>query len=577
MESPALNSKIKRFLPFGLLLSAALFVYWNSFSGVFLWDDEFGIVVNAPVRAFGPFLDFFTDQMYAGAGYSSNYWRPLPLVIFSFLWHFFDGSVIPFHVVNTLLHAANTCFFFLFFRRLFDKTIPAFLAAFVFAVHPLNTEAIAYMSGIADPLAAFFMLLGANFYVRARKNEKHGRLLRLGTFLSFILALLSKESALMMPALLLLSDMFAERKILRSWKDTLPFFRTSLPLFFTAGMYIFLRLTIFDFSTNPLFPAQTFFERLLSFSYSYFLYLSLLFAPLHLHMERILPPVQSAFAVPVSGGILLFAASLFLAKNQFNKRPEVSFGLAWFFIALLPNANIFFGSVAPIAEHWLYLSLPAFFFALFSLTDELFVKENAKWLFVAVLSVWVGWLSALTIERNRDWANPIALYTATLRENPKSHRILANLGNEYQSRGEYGKALKLYEKSIKVQPNNTIAYANIGKVYLLLGNEEKALWNLRRSLEISPIGSPAFGVLLQRHMMKKEYEKAQDLLENRIKYLSDDPLEMQKMLLLLSRVAEKKGDTILQKQYEKMFDDIAAEEEGKRNGAMDSILTFLFP
>ena len=567
---------IKKALPYTLLMLAVMAVYANSLWGKFVWDDDYGIVLNSSVRDFGSLFSFFNNQMYAGAGMNSNYWRPMLLIIFSFQWHTFGTWFPAYHILNVALHGINACLIFFLFRKIFKRRNIAFFSALVFAVHPLNTEAIAYISGLADPLAVFFMLMGTIWYVRARNDEENRRLLLLGTFLAFILALMSKESAIVMPGLLLLSDIFSERNKIKAWKDAIPLVKTSLPYFGILAFYILLRITIFNFLPGSLSSPDSLGIRMLSFSHAFVLYLELLFAPLHLHMERVLPATQGTFTPIVVIGVVFLLASLSLIITQFKKRPEISFGLAWFFIAVSPNANIFFANVAPMAEHWLYLSLPGFFFAIFVFLDDAIKKMNARKIIFVFFLAWLAWIGTLTVAQNRVWHDPISLYLSILSENHGSYRVLTNIGSEYEQIGNHEKALYYYAQSLKIRPNSSITLANIGKVYLPLGKTEEALRYFKYSVNVSPTDSPAFGPLLQYYMTHKEYENARMLLEQRLTKLTD-PFEQQKILLALSRVAENEGNDTLSKQYEKRFDDIGAEQEKLQNGAQNSFINFLFP
>jgi hypothetical protein len=548
-------------LPLSVLIFFVFVVYSNSLWNEFVWDDYAGIVTNTYVHNFD-FLNFFSKSLTDGANAPTTFWRPLILVVFSGLWHFFGDLVVPYHLVNILLHSANASLFFLLFLRIFRRRIPAFLAALVFAVHPLNTEAITYISGIGDPLSVFFMLLGANFYARAIQDQKRQKLLFSGTALVFLLALLSKESALIFPIILLLCGLFIRRENLKTWKDAIVVAQTTLPFFAISAFYVLARKSIFDFSENApdILNLFSFHDRFLTFCGVFVSYLQLLFAPLHLHMEWMLPTVKSASEPKTLFGIFLLFGIIILIVTQFKKRPAVSFGFLWFLIALFPNSNLLFGMAAFGAEHWLYFSFSGFFFALFSLADEFVVKENAKLFFIVFLSIWVGWLSALTVERNRDWQDTITLFTSTLQESPRSYRANMSLGNGYYDIGRYDDAKYYYERTLGLYPNSYSAYARLGTLSLRLNKHDEAIRYYEHSVQIDSVNSPAFYPLLEEYLQNKEYGKAEKVLGERSEKTKDRE-EAKRGFVTLAVIAKQNGDMEKEAMYYAQAQKIASEKE----------------
>ena len=531
------------------LLFAVFAVYENSFKNKFVWDDEGGITANTYVHNF-EFLNFFSGAIYDGVGDVSNFWRPLVLTVFAVEWKMFGLFPGGYHVVNTLLHGFDAILVFYLLRLLFGRTTIAFLAALVFAVHPLNTEAITYISGIADPLAGFFMLLGTIWYIKSEENEDKKRTYIFGTVACFLLALLSKESAIVMPGFLLLADIFSKREKLHSWKDLAPSFKKLIPFVAIFAVYVLLRLTVLDFlkEVMPITGTLSFSERILTFARVFATYIGLMFAPLHLHMEWNVPIVNTLRDSQTIGGLLILCVFFAGIVTQFKKRPEISFGLAWFLVALSPNTNIFFGMLAFGAEHWLYLSLPFFFFALFSVAEECAQMRFWRIFILVIFTGWTFWIGSVTITRNRDWADAPTIFTSTLKESPVSYRAYMNLGAYYMTLEKHPTSLLYFEKALPFASNPSAPLARIGKEYELMKNDDEALVYYKKSVDADPVFSPVFNSLIDYYTTKKEYANAISLLEKRATK-TNDPVEKGKLFFRLASIAEIKNDTVMRNKY----------------------------
>jgi tetratricopeptide (TPR) repeat protein len=284
-------------------------------------------------------------------------------------------------------------------------------------------------------------------------------------------------------------------------------------------------------------------------------------------MEWMLPLVKNASEPKTLFGIFLLSGIIILIVTQFKKRPKVSFGFSWFFIALLPNSNLLFGMAAFGAEHWLYFSFAGFFFALFALSEEFFTKENAKLLFVVVFSVWVGWLGALTAERNRDWSDTITLFTSTLKESPQSYRANMSIGNGYYNIGQYDNAKYYYERTLELYPHSYSAHASLGALSLQLNKHDEAIWHYEQSVQIDPVNSVAFYPLFEEYLQNKDYDKAEKILNERSEK-TEDREEAKRGFLALAMMAKQNGDTEKEAIYYDRAQKIASENE-------DSFLVFV--
>ena len=157
-------------VPYLLLAAAVFLAYASVYDNAFLFDDDLIIVMNRFLPNWGSLPHLLTASTTDGARIAGGFYRPMQLLAYFIVYHLFGGlNTIGFHLLNVGLHAANACLMYALGRRLGFNAGACFFATLVWAMHPLHTEAITYMSGTADPLFVFFTMLGvvldrAGFY-----------------------------------------------------------------------------------------------------------------------------------------------------------------------------------------------------------------------------------------------------------------------------------------------------------------------------------------------------------------------------------------------------------------------------
>ncbi len=521
-----------RFLAvFVIFLFLGLALYANSFGNALFWDDDDLITKNAYVQSFNA-KEFFAQNEIAGANQISNYWRPLLLISFAIDYKIWGLAPIGFHFTNTVLHIFSAWLAFVFLS-LFISSINkkkyfsderifllSFLPSLVFLVHPLNTEAVTYVSGRGDPLSATFSLLALIFYVSFRNYKR--RIYILASLLFFIFGLLVKEQVVFLPLLIVLTELFLndekgiKRRIMSLLGKVWSFAAVSI-------VYAVLRLTILDF--NNLLDGVDYslsdsynvdvWQRLFTFCSVMLLNLKILFVPLGLHMAREISPVASFFSWSVIVFILFLAASLLASIKNWKRSPLVSFGVLWFLTILLPRTNIV-AINRPMYEHWLYLPMLGFWLSLFSLVFLLFDKivegrfKKIVFLIVgACLMLFVVFLSIATIVRNSDWRDPITFYEKNLGYTPNSYIQRNNLAMAYDESGQYQKAIEQYRQAIDIADIYPQVHYNLANSLVSIGSYEEATKEYEAALKISPRFFEAFKnlvLLLAKSGQNKELE-----------------------------------------------------------------------
>lgn len=468
-----------------LLFLSTFLLFSNTLGHEFVFDDVSLITQNPVVT------ELKWGEMWSVGGYR-------PVRTFTYGVNYLLGGNDPFgyHLFNVLLHAINGLLVFFLIRRWSGSNLVAGATAFLFASHPVQTAAVAYVSGRKDLLAGFFILAGCLLYTRYRQASRPNRRLLTWSLLLFIPALLSKEVAVVYPLLLLLLDTFlffpeegpesgrGLGRLLSRVLQALGRAPWQYGCFAVLGVLAVLRILFVTQASRMVgFWGGTVLTNLGTSLKLFGHYLKLVVFPYPLvadYTGRVFP-VSSGFSEWATllslGVLLLFLAAMIWAVPRY---PLVSLGGLWFLITLLPVLHIIpFHEIA--ADHFLYVpSLGVALAAGVGLEKLARSWKRPAWawgLLGGVLVVYSAW----TVDRNRDWKNPQTLWEATLRQAPASFRANSNLANIYFSQGRREEALRLARQSLELDPARPESWKNLGTMYYELAKEERQQGNPGRA------------------------------------------------------------------------------------------------
>ncbi|MFC1508588.1 tetratricopeptide repeat protein, partial [Candidatus Omnitrophota bacterium] len=214
------------------------------------------------------------------------------------------------------------------------------------------------------------------------------------------------------------------------------------------------------------------------------IYFGILLWPFSLYMEKKLELSYSLFEPQTFLGFLVILILVLVAIKIRKKERFLAFSLAWFFIAIFPNSNII-PINALIYEHWLYLPSIGFFIIMAWVLTELYKKGRLlKYIALLFLIVIPLFYIFRTIERNKDWHDPVSFYESTIKYNPDSARIHNNLAMAYVDEGKLSDAIKEYKEAIRLGDNYPQPHYNLSNIYIKKGDYFLAIKELKRSLEI---------------------------------------------------------------------------------------------
>ena len=467
---------------------------------LFLWDDRYLIENNEFIHDLGNLPHLFT-QKYFTQVYELSY---RPLGTFTLMLNYAADGANPagYRVVNITLLCLNALLLFMLVLKLpVLKTglFAAALSAALFATHPVHTETVGGITFREDLLCLLFVLLSAILYFR-RKGGVTGVLLPAA---AFMLALLSKETALVLPAFLFLSEIFLLRR-----DEPGPWLGRAIirltPFALTAAGYLVLRFSIFQSPQEQfIYHGGSFYQTFLLTCRAWMKYLQLTIFP----VSQCFDYTASTRIAPSGMNLSLFGFICFMMLPWVlvTKNRVAGLGIFWFVLFLLPVSNIIPIGVI-MAERYLTIPVAGAAMAIaalltFNKSDDKTSPESKRFTFTHLVPyVACCYLLAcfvlFTMHRNRDWRNEIVFWQQTTTCAPDSAQTFINLGLACDAAGNPVLAETSLRRAVGLASLNDPlkdrygslhrAHGNLGMVLAKQGKFEEAAFHLRNALAIHP-------------------------------------------------------------------------------------------
>ena len=553
----------------GIIIAVGFLVYGNTLVNEMLWDDYDLIINNEYIRDWKYFPKYFSENLVAGSGIMSNYWRPLLLI--SFFIDYKVGGLEPFvyHLQNMSWHILSSVLFFVLLRRLSLSISVSLLSSLLFLVHPVQTEAITYISGRSDPMHMTFIFAGLICFVKSIENKLNKKYYFLSIVL-FILALLTRERSVAF-ALVIMWYVFTLYGGIDIWKGycsgsstrskfcskkNLVIFKYKIlmsSVFAAISLgYFSLRMTIISFDSEYLISESEQNDWSLQGSIVLYIkaiaiYSKLIFWPANLYVSRVINAPENIFNIELIVGVLVMVLFVWIAVRAIKSGDNlVLFLLGWIGITFLPTLYTF-PMHGVLAEHWLY----QVFFGIFTMIARyislpLNLIRNKYILGLALILIIFGLisLSIRTVVRNTDWREPKEFFEKNISLGGKSILIYMNLGMEYERDGDYDKAFTMYEKVIKKNEDIFWGWYNMGNLYRQTNNNVKALEMYRESISRRPDFLSAYKNSAVIYMKEEKRDEAITI----IKEFIDKYPENIEALFCVAGIYHQEGD--LKNAYE---------------------------
>ena len=200
-----------------IIVMLGFIIYANSLTGKFLWDDEYSVVKNEYLKSWQYLPQLFTHNFHVFADRQSLFYRPMTSLTLLLDYRIWQLNPWGYHLTNIIFHVLTAlAVYFLLMRITMDSKV-AFISGLLFVALPVHTEAVAYISGRADPIAAFLALISFLFYIGFLENKKGSALKGFASFFFLVAAIWSKEIAAVTPFLFFLYEIsFRKHKNIKS-------------------------------------------------------------------------------------------------------------------------------------------------------------------------------------------------------------------------------------------------------------------------------------------------------------------------------------------------------------------------
>lgn len=491
---------IDRAVPYLLLMLVVALAYGNGVGGGFIWDDDYTVVNNLRTHGLSHIPALF------GWGDARFGYRLMRDLSYTFDYSVGGGlNPVVYHLFNIIYHGVVTVLLFVLARRLTGSAVAAMWGALLFAVHPVHTDVVTYISGRRDLLSALFYLAGVLAFIRFRDCKRWGWMaLAAGCG---VLGVLSKEMAATLPAAWFMVDVWramadglrlkpaAGRVLAAHWR----MYGGGFALVCAFAVYV----VVFQLGSLP--PphggswASNFMTEAVVLAYG----VKLLVLPTSLMLDYrdFFTPVVSFFEPRFlfSAGFLL--AVLIPGIYLLRGRPAALFALLWCGVSYLPVMQII-PHAELFAEHYLYLpSVGACMLGGMAIAAASGAGGGGGRAATVAGAVMVLALGVGTWDRNRDFESQITVLEAQIYVHPNNWRAQANLAHAYEEAGRLSEARAAWIKSVTLHPASAVSWTSFGTLLRNMGSPMEAVAAYRRAVQVNPKHLPGWnglGIALQQ-------------------------------------------------------------------------------
>jgi len=494
-----------------LILIAVVFIsYAPAVRNGFVWDDTALVLRDPLIRSWRLIPEGFNHFLFVDAT-ASDFYRPIQRLIYTIDYAAFAFRPGPYHLTSVLWHGLAAIALLFFAEELLLSfglergrcRLMALVAALVWAIHPVQSAAVAYVSGVADPLAVTFGFLGLFLLLRASLTLGPRELpLLIGSGVAFLLSALSKESGLLFP---LIGMAFS---LLR--KNWVNLWKTAAVAALVAASYFSLRAAAEHNPAPTLTPPPPLLVRPIIAARAVAEYTGLILFPMNLHMDRDVETQPSGFneasmahaawrELQTLVGLVLIAVFFYWVLRARKRNPAVFSALLFGLIAYLPVSGIV-ALNATAAEHWIYLPSAFFFLAIALEIVELGQKLKPRRSTIATTTlalgvVWMAFLGARTFARTFDWKDQRTFLERTIAHGGDSARMLINLGGLELTEGKLEDAAVHLHAALQKKPDQPLAIINLAAVALKQKDFKLARELLTRATQMPPVDAEAHQLL----------------------------------------------------------------------------------
>lgn len=506
-------SKVNSKIAVILLACITLLVYANSLKNSFVWDDSIVVADNDFVKSWKNFHRLFnksyltkpSDIDYLGErdiGSGEFLYRPV-----STLSYFIDFSIwklnpFGFHLTNLFLHIINVILLFFLIILITRSQAIALLASLLFAIHPVNAETVDMIAFRPNLLSFLFFVASFILFIKCNqhtdKKKIYAYILSLG---SFLLALFSKEMAIIFPVILLCYDYFIKKMPNNIFAYLKKYYLgyASVLVFYLLVKFIIIGNVV---KQTVAYPMKNFYTNIFTMAKVFATYIQWFLLPINVHPTLPDDPnliSYSLFEPKVMISIVLIVFIFVIAIKIRNKFPLVSFATFWFFVALIPVANILYSLTNYMSARYLYFASVGFCliasfllvkfpsFKIFKISSVILQKIAMNTAIIILI-----FYSIFTAIRNIGFKNNTVFWMEMTENYPFNALAHSSLGSCFRKNGLLDKAISEYKIALNLDPDYAKDYNDLGACYYEKGMLSEAIKEFKKAIEIDPRLSDAY-------------------------------------------------------------------------------------
>lgn len=498
------------------LVLPVLWVYFPSLGNSFVWDDFLVVVDNPFIQSWQNLPLVFTRRYLTAPSELSSLgalnigsgevtYRPVVTLTYFLEYALWGLNPLGYHLTNLLLHIVNICLLYFFLKITFQEKRLAYWAALIFALHPVHTETVLVISWREELLVFLFIVAGLICFRQSCSAASSGRVSAKAMSLFFYaLALFAKEMAITFPLLLLLWDFFRICGQGRQGKFWSLVVGRHKEFWGITLFYLWIRFGVMaspsEYATH--YVGNSFYTTALTMAGVLVRYLGWLVVPPEVFVMRLGPEMilSSLFDVRARVSVASVVALLVVALRLWKSGQRMlSFGLLWFFTALLPVMNII-PLQNVLAYHYLYLPSLGICLMMGSVVDRVLSSNFAVNRFVRMgMAVGMGMLlvfyGTMTFRRNFSFKDEITFRQEMVQNYPEDIALRRSLSGAFLRDGRLPEAAEELRAAQKLDPDNPRLLMDLGVIYEGQRNFEAAQEQFRRAVVLNPQLDYAFNAL----------------------------------------------------------------------------------
>jgi tetratricopeptide (TPR) repeat protein len=482
-----------------IILGITFLAFINTLGNGFAYDDDSQILKNELIRSWSNIPTAMVTEVWffrvqqnkdpnKDLGPTTPYYRPMFIIYLMIGWHLFGTWAPAWHLASILMHMAAVYFAFLILEKITKDWRVSAVATLLFAVHPLRSESVAWISGVTDLFLALFLLPSFLFYVRYREQGKAKHLI--AAMALFLVAAFSKEPAVCLPIFISAYELLIINQDQPLAQRIRPALLFSFLFLVISAIYFCMRHYTLGFWFNdPHYVQYSTSQILMTIPLVIWKYIGLLLWPVNLSLYHatymVNSPLDVRFILSVVGLI-----AVCIALQPLRRLPDARFAILWFGINLLPVLNLgAFDQSFNVQERYAYI--PSIGFSLL-IAMGLIRLPMEKWLplrnrnfaratTVALVCIL---LTSKTLAQNSVWKDDLTLFThgaEVASDQIMSHIVLFRF---YMKRRQTDKVVEELEKVVALAPNEPVWLSNLAAAHTQVYELTKDRAHLDRAIAL---------------------------------------------------------------------------------------------